>query len=342
MRLPSRTAVRQWIREQSKVQVVLPVVVALGMLAYVSSIAVAPRSGSQLWVIIQRTWLPILILTFPYLAARALVWHELLSQLCLPIPWRQLVASFATGEMTKSLPAGVYTQNYVLGRLANFSKISNVRAGMATTAMLGLETALAVPVVLIVGIPGQPWLFWTVLGIVAAWIVVLALVWLVLNYWASRLNPDRHTSLSNFVQLATEFLEAGGELLAIRTLRSLIPTAAYMLIYVIDLFLIIRAAGVHNVSFVHTMAIYGVIVLAVVLIPIPTEIGITEFTGLGALLAYGVPGSTAAIIMLSLRILATGMTVLVSGILLFLMRDELRQAEIRRREATGDEATAYP
>ncbi len=336
-----RRAAIRWIREQAKVQVILPIAVALGLLAYVSSIAAAPRSGAQLWAVLERTWVPILILTFPYLAARALVWHELLQQLCLKVPWRQLVASFAGGEMTKSLPAGVYTQNYLLSRLADFGQVSTVRASTATTATLGLEAAIAVPVVLIIGIPGAPWLFWTLLGIVAAWLVVLALAWMVANYWANRLNAEKHAWMSHIAQIAVEFLEAGAELVAVRTIRSLIPTACYMLIYVLDLFVIIRAVGVH-VTFLHTMAIYGVVVLAVVLIPIPTEIGRTEFTGLGALLAYGVPASTAAIIMLSLRILATGMTVLVSGTLLFLMRDELQRAERRAQDAAIDEAAAYP
>jgi len=99
-----------------------------------------------------------------------------------------------------------------------------------------------------------------------------------------------------------------------------------MLNYVIGLYAIIRAVGVNSVSFVHSMAVYAVVVLAVVLFPIPTEIGITEFTGFGALEAYGVPASTAAI-MLSLRLLATGMTIVVAGGLFVLMRGELRAAE---------------
>jgi uncharacterized membrane protein YbhN (UPF0104 family) len=63
------------------------------------------------------------------------------------------------------------------------------------------------------------------------------------------------------------------------------------------------------------------------MVPIPTELGITEFTGFGALAAYGVPGPTAAVIMLGMRLLATGMTIVVAGALLLLLRDELRAVE---------------
>jgi NNP family nitrate/nitrite transporter-like MFS transporter len=68
-------------------------------------------------------------------------------------------------------------------------------------------------------------------------------------------------------------------------------------------------------------------VLAVILVPIPTELGLTEFTGLGALLAYGVPSATPAVVMLSFRILTTGATLLVAGALLVLLRHELESTE---------------
>lgn len=331
----------QWLREQAKVEIILPVVIGCGLLAYVSSVAVAPRSGGQLWVVIQHTWLLILLLTLPYLACRALVWRELLCQVGLAVPWRQLSVAFAGGELTKSLPAGVYTQNYLLARLEHFGPRSLARSSTATTAMLGLETFVAVPIVLIIGIPGAPWLFWTLVGVVVSWILVLTIAWFLVRFWASRLAPEEHRWLGRGLQLAKEFLEAAPDLVARRTLLSLIPAAIYMLIYVVDLFAITRAVGVHSLSFAHTMAVYGVVVLAVILIPIPTELGITEFTGLGALAAYGVPASTAAIIMLSLRLLATGMTIVVAGLLLLFLRGEFAQAKrASRPDIQSGEAVA--
>jgi uncharacterized membrane protein YbhN (UPF0104 family) len=336
-----RDRIKKWLREQAKVEVVLPVVVAAGLLGYVLSIAVAPRSASQLWAVIQQTWLPILILTLPYLASRLWVWNRLLLQLGFTIPWRQLAASFAAGEMTKSIPAGVYTQNYLLGKLNHFSQVSTVRSSMATTAILGLEALVAVPIVLVVGVPGAPWLFWTVLGTVLAWLAVLVLAWALAQYGAHRLDPQHRPLLHRIAELAEEFLEAGAELIAWRTLVSVIPTVIYMLVYVVDMHLILRALGYGNISLFHTMVIYAAIVLAVVLVPIPTELGRTEITGLNALVAYGVPASTAAIAMLSLRLLATGTTVLGAGALLFLLRDELRVAaeEEGPRGAVSGEAS---
>ena len=331
----------KWLREQAKAEIVLPVIIAAGLLAYVSSVAAAPRSGGELWLVVQHTWFLILVLTIPYLAARALVWHELLLRVCIRIPWRQLLVAFAGGELTKSLPAGVYTQNYLLGRLEHFNRHSFVRSSMATTAMLGLETAIALPIAMIIGIPGAPWLFWTLLAIVLAWIAVIIVAWMLVRVGIARTDPEKHALRRRAAIVAMEFLEAAGDLVTWRTLRSLIPTAIYMLIYVIDLYAILRALGVDNISFIHTMAVYAVIVLAVVLIPIPTELGITELTGLGALTAYGVPGSVAAVAMLSMRLLATGMTILVAALLLFVMRGEFARARAEeRQDVRGSEASA--
>ena len=301
----------------------LPLVIALGLLAYVSYLAAAPHGGAQLWSIVEHTWLLVVILIALYLAARLLVWYALLGQLGIAVPWRQVTVAFAAGEITKSLPAGVYLQNYLLGRLSRLGRLSLVRSTMATTAMLGLESLLAVPLALLIGLPGAPWARVTLLGIVLGWIALVLLAWLLVHYRANRMPPRAAAWRRRLVLLTEEFLAASRELLAPRTAQALAPTALYMLLYAIVLYAILQAAGVHTVSFGDTLGLYAVLVLAVILVPIPTELGITEFTGLGALLAYGIPGSTAAIVMLSFRVLATGATILVAGALLVLMRHEL-------------------
>lgn len=308
---------------RANVSVVITVVIAAGMLAVVSRVAAAHNSAAQLWTILQRTWFLVLILTIPYLAARALVWQGLLQELGIRVSVRNMAASFAGGEITKTLPAGVYVQNYMLARLQHFSRYSAIRSSMATTAMLGLESAIALPVALVFGVPHQPWIFWTLIGAVCAWIAVLLLAWMLVHRWGPDFDDRLPSWLRRTRALAEEFLAAGGELVNLKTTRSLIPVAIYMLFYVIELYAIIVALGIRGITFTDTMGVYALIVLVVVLVPIPTEIGLTEFAGLGALLAYGVARSTAAIVMLSLRILATGMTTVVAMLILLLLRSEL-------------------
>lgn len=330
---------KSWLREHANIQTILPIVIALGMLAYVSSVATAKNSANQLAQVLSQTWLPILLLTFPYLIARALVWYRLLAQLDIRVPVRQAAVSFSGGEMTKSLPGGVYVENYLLGRLVHFGRHSLIRSSMATTAMLGLEALIAVPAALVIGVPGKGWLFWLILGVVCFWLVALAAAWLIAHHWAHGARADKHPRIARVACIAEEFLCAGRELLTWETLLQCIPTALYMLVYVIDLYLILRALGITYVTFVDTISVYAFVVLAVILVPIPTELGITEFTGLGVLLAYGVPRSTAAVAVLSLRLLATGLTIIVAGLVLLALRGELSQAadEESTRRAGGDQ-----
>ncbi len=313
----------RWIRQHANIKYILPVAVALGLIAWIVSIASAPQSAAELWTVVQRTWPIVLVLTFPYLAARAFIWYRLLVQLGIRVPPRQATVSFAGGEITKSLPAGVYVENYLLSRLVHFGPHSAIRSSMATTATLGLESLVAVPVALVVGVPHAAWLFWVLIGVVVAWLLVLTGAWFLVHNYLPSLDQPESSLLKRAGRAADDFLTAGGELLTLDTLVQCIPTALYMLIYVVDLYAILLALGVHNVSFVDTMGIYSIIVLAVILVPIPTELGITELTGLGILLNYGVPSSRAALAMLSLRLLATGLTIVVAGLVLIVLRREL-------------------
>lgn len=312
--------------------ILIPLVVALGLLAFVSYLASARHSGTQLVTIAQHTWFLILLLTFPYLLARALVWYELLQEVGISVSPREMAAAFAGGEITKSLPAGIYVQNFLLGRLAHLGQHSLVRSTGATTAMLGLESFLAVPVVLVIGIPGQPWVRWALLAVIGAWLVFLLLVAALVRYRFQRIGPNAAAWRRRLLAAAEEFFATSARFINVKTLLALIPTALYMLIYAIDLYAILRAVGVSSVSFADTIGIYAAVVLAVVLIPIPTEMGITEVTGLGALVAYGIPRAEAAVVMLSLRLLATGMTILIAGLILLILHNEWRH-DLRDRPA---------
>jgi uncharacterized membrane protein YbhN (UPF0104 family) len=77
-------------------------------------------------------------------------------------------------------------------------------------------------------------------------------------------------------------------------------------------------------------------VLVVVLIPIPTEIGVAEIGALGALESFGVPHHRAALVALALRLLTTGATIVVAGSMFLALRGEIGKAE---QEADGHDAT---
>lgn len=325
------------------VRIIVPMVVGVGLLAYVISIAVAPKSGDQLWQLFRATWWIVLILTVPYLALRAIVWHTLLRQLGIRVPWRPMLVSFAGGEITKSLPGGIYVQNYLLARLEHFGQERIARATMASTAMLGLEAAIAFPIGIILGWPSDPWVRWALVGVAVAWVVLLLLAWLLVRFGIHHLPRGAPEWIRTVTRFIEQFLDAGGELVSWQTARSLPPTATYMFIYVVDLYVIVRALGLH-VGLLAAVAIYAFEVLSVILIPIPTEIGLTEFTGLAALTAYGIPGPEAAVVILGLRALATGMTIVVCGVLLVILRAQFSRmtSDAPSDEPAGRAASGAP
>ena len=305
---------------RSNISIVLTTFVAAGMLAFVANLASVKGSGELLLVVLGKTWVLVLILTVPYLVARAFIWQELLAALSVIVPIRSMAISFAAGEITKTLPGGIYVQNYLLARLQKFDEYSTVRSSMSTTAMLGLEAALALPMALIFQVPGQPWIFWTLLAIVVAWIILLFLAYMLVHHWGVDFRDRLPKWLDKLREILDEFLSAGTELIRPRTFRLLAPAAVYMMFVVIMLYAIIRAVGIPGITFGDTIGIYALIVMVDVLVPIPTEIGLTEFTGLGALLTYTSQQSKAALVMLCFRILVTGSTIAIAAVILAALR----------------------
>ncbi len=307
---------------RADVKLIAPVVVTLGLLAFVSLIAAAPASGGELLAIVQRTWWVALLLTIPYIGARAMVWHELLEQLKVAVPWRLTLLALAGGEIAKTLPGGVYLQNYILARSADLGETLVVRSATATTATLGMESALALPVALIIGLPNAPWLPRMLLGAVATWLVLLTLLWLLIHHWQVHLAAGTPRRLRHALLIAEEVFAAAAQLVTWRTFRTLAFTAVYMLVYVAELHLVATAVGVSAIGFRAALGIYSIVVLAVILVPLPTKLGATELTGLTALVAYGAAAPLAAVIMLGLRLVATGATMLVAAVLMLVLRRE--------------------
>lgn len=334
----AKRAVR-WLADHAHANIVLPTLVAAGLLAYVASLASAPKNAAALWATIERVWWIVLLLTFPYLAARLYVWNTLMRELGIEVPFREALLAFAGGEVTKSLPAGVYVENYLLKRLAHLDEKRTVRSSAATTAILGLEATLALLVVLVVGIPGVPWVRWGLLVVVGVWLLLIAGLWGLV-----RLGEERSASLPGWLARVrrdtAEFLKDGRALLRWRTATNFVPTALYMFVYAVDLYVIIRALGLPHLGWVAVITVYAAMVLAVILIPIPTEIGIAEISALGALTGFGVGHHQAAVVALALRILATGATILVAGAVFLALRGELREAnrgaDAGRGDDTGD------
>jgi uncharacterized membrane protein YbhN (UPF0104 family) len=148
-------------------------------------------------------------------------------------------------------------------------------------------------------------------------------------------NGERHPGWLRHTLADTErFLREGDALLRWRTLADFGPTALYMGVYAVDLGFILQVLAYH-LAWYAIITVYAAMVLVVVLIPIPTEIGVAEIGALGALEAFGVPHHRAALVALALRLLTTGATIVVAGSMFVALRGEITRAE---HEAGGHAA----
>jgi hypothetical protein len=294
-------------------RVIVSVVFGLGLLAGVLAIG---NPGKAWRLMMQSGWQTVVgvaLLTIPYLAARFLVWRQLLAEEGVELTWRPIVAAFAAGEFSKSLPGGVYIEDYLLGRCGVRISTSLI----ATTAVSALETMVAVPVVLGFGVPGWGWLLPTIAGVLALYVVGLGAIWWAANPGGGDARVHLPRPFMAVVRGARPFLATARPLLVRRTLRdNLVPVVLSLTIVAVDVWLLGRAAGIHGFSFREAAVAYGFSTLVLVLTPVPTDLGTTEASGVGVLLASGATRPQALATLLLLRILLTGATMLLTGPLL--------------------------
>ena len=306
-----------WLRAQLTTRRVLEGTLVLGLLAYVVDVAGASSSLAAIRTIFRQSWWVFLILSVLYLAARALAWYLLLAGVGIRVPFRSFLAAFAAGQAAQALPGGDFAANYLLARLEHLDERATVRSVFATMLRGGLETAVALPLVLLVGIPGRPWAFRVFGSAALAWVVLSILAALVLDRWSVGIQA-RIPALGHLHTMGDEFLSAGRDLLRVKTLLVLLPTALYLAIYAVELWVVMRDMDIWNVSLLGALAAYAFVILVVILNPLPVEIGVTEVAGLGTLVAFGIPHATAAVVMLSFRVFATGFVVAISAVALLL------------------------
>jgi hypothetical protein len=129
--------------------VVLPVTLSVALLAALVAVSnpaqvVAVMEGFQHIYLLY-----VLLLLGAYEAVRCAQWHFLLTCLGIRVPLRTQVCAFRCGEVTKSLPAGNYFQNYLL-RQATGTDFG--RSSAATTLILVTEVAVCLAGLVIIGL----------------------------------------------------------------------------------------------------------------------------------------------------------------------------------------------
>ena len=312
------------MRKPLNLKILVPILLSVSLLVFLLGFA-------NLSVVFDRirrlTLAPILAavgLATAYLPLKLVQFRRLLAKLAIHPSWARMTLAFVIGEMSLSLPAGAYAQNFMLRHLHG-AQIS--RSAAATTFVLAFEGAIALISLAVLGIPAWGWLR-PVLGVffAAATLVI------------SLLLVRRIRQGLTWVVTADGWRKPGGWLLILaRSVRELVTPATlapgvllagtYMYCVVAAFWIVGRAVGLTDFRFVEATTVYF-FGLAVVLLlgPASTQLGVIEASGLGAMFAWGYGRDESLAALLAFRLVWTGSIWLVCGLTALILRAELGAA----------------
>jgi uncharacterized membrane protein YbhN (UPF0104 family) len=332
--------VKQKIKLIFDPEVLIPTLLSAALLAFLLTFA---NSGEVLGEIATgvaspASLIPAIFLVLVYLVAKLVQWKIYLARLQLRPGWKELLVPYAGGEIGNSLPLGVYIENYLLkGELG--SGIG--RSAAATTWMLITEIIICLLALLVIGVPGWPW----VRPVAAGLIVGMLLVGLfffktqIVRKWMRGWEPRRRW-LRSVRDGTRQFLEGSGELFSWHTFVYGLPlTAIYLGAYATVLYVVgnvLIAPTGHPWSWRQAAAAYAFSLVIVLLAPVLPHLGTVEASGLGVLLMYGISRNLAVGGFLALRLLATGAIIVVCTLVLLLLHRQTG-AVIRRLSGKGRE-----
>ncbi|MGZ3585401.1 MAG: lysylphosphatidylglycerol synthase transmembrane domain-containing protein [Ktedonobacterales bacterium] len=317
------------MRKLLRPRIVIPAVLGAGMIVALFTLADA-RKVLDVILGFQHSYLLYFFgLMVIYEIVRCIQWHYLLRSLGIRAPLRSQVFAFAVGEITKSLPIGNYFQNYMLRQSqgTNFGLSS-----VATSLILLTEVVVSLVGVEILGLDGwNGWLRPTILiGVAIALLVGAFATWL---FRQSRDAVDRriwairHPTLRRVVEELDHYRQGIGTIARPRILSiQTVLSAMYLSAAAIGLYVLARGAGAGDISLGEAMAVYFFSLAVGLIVPIPLDIGLIEFSGIGAFLAIGVGRDVAIGVMLLNRILSLGAATLIAVIVMLCLPGELRAA----------------
>lgn len=292
-------------RNLLKPQVILPVLLAVALLVFAFSL------GDVHKVITRVGKLPVHVLWISlaaaacYLACKAAQLKLMLTQIDVQIPARPFWLAFAVGELTVTLPLGMFSQNWVLSASR---RIHIGRSSAATVMMVLAEVAVVFLFLAVVGIPG--WHDTRPLAVALLAAIGLALLGLILFEHRARALVSRLHH-----RWARRGAEAGLEMLrGLRKLStpvmlaiSIVLATVYLGALTFAFWHVGRGMGVHHLDYLTSATIY-MFSLAVILVGagLFSQIGTVELLGMLAARAWGIDYTDGLAMMLGFRIVWTG------------------------------------
>jgi uncharacterized membrane protein YbhN (UPF0104 family) len=132
------------------------------------------------------------------------------------------------------------------------------------------------------------------------------------------------------------FIGSADSLLCLRALGPAAAlSAAYIAVAALELWAIAAGLGLHGLGFAQALVVYAFALGAGLIIPVPIDLGLTELSGLAALMACGVPRADALTVMLLQRLVSSTLTGGISLAGLAVLRRHVAAALQTRRGPTS-------
>lgn len=306
-------------------KVFVPTLVGVGLLVALILVA-GPQQALQLIAHFQLVYLiPFFLLMAGYEIVRCAQWHYLLTALNLKVPLRTQIFSYAIGEVTKNLPVGNFVPDYILTREegTDFG-----RASSSSLLISVLEVAVALAGIVIIGIDNWTWIRPVIL--IGTFVFVL-LVWAFYRWHHSphlasvgpgQSGQAQHTRQRShhapgwarrmmswkWVQGAMrelhEFTQGEATLLHPHVIAvSVLACAVYMVFNGLALYAVILGLGLNGITWEAALSASFFSLAVSTIIPIPTDLGSSEASGAGALVASGLSTAGAVSSLLLFRFL---------------------------------------
>lgn len=297
LRMPARALLRP--------KVILPVLLAAALLVFAFSLGDINKVMGRVGKLPVHVLLLALAAAACYLACKAVQLKLMLTQIDVRIPARPFWLAFAVGELTVTLPLGLFSQNWVLSASR---RIHIGRSSAATVMMLLAEIAVVFLFIAVVGIPGWPDVHWIAVGVLACFALLLA--------GAVLFGEKAHPHLSKLPRSwmrkgARTGLEMLGGLRKLSTpvmlAISIVLAAVYLGALTFAFWIVGRGMDVHHLGYLTAATIY-IFSLAIILIGagLFSQIGTVELLGMLAARAWGIGYTDGLAMMLGFRIVWTG------------------------------------
>ena len=315
--------VRHWLRRIAQPGFILPVLLAAALLIFAFKLGNLGEVVARVKVIPFHILLYALGFTVIYVALKALQLHLLLVNLAVRPAFRPFALAFAVGELTLTLPFGLFAQNWILSASA---RIRIGRSAAATVVMLLTEILVVLLLLAVIGVRGWPQLRLAVVLALIVFAVALTALVLFAQHAHRHIHRIRHPLLRRLLLEGMELLSGLKRLSNARLLAiNLMIAAGYLFALLAAFFFVGRGMGLHTLGFVTAASIYGFALAAVLLgAGLFTQIGTVEILGMLAAHEWGIGYTDGLALMLGFRLVWTGAMWLLNLPVVFLLWRSIR------------------